>query len=519
MLEHAIAYRFLMGRRLLALTTLFVLGLGASQAGALPPIQADPAPGVLLAEGGSLAAEAPATEAPQAPWADLNEVLEATRAKIEELTRTTGIVAAKTKLREEAQALKKDNERLSAELAQASRRQSELESARALAETRITELTKALEAARRESARLDEAHARLRRQNAQLNQSVTRARTAGEAAAAEAEKAQAELTQKLAEASEAAARSKAELTSLREELEAKRRALATVISAREEVEKRAIEMRAAAERSEAEAERLRTELAATKEQLDQAASATVEAERARQAASREADALRSEAARARKELVAARAEVESIKSAKAALEQEIAALHLHSRAATEAARQNLIIMAEKIGALNAALDSARAQEPAPPRSPQARPEPGADQPATTAPATSATPQPPAPKPASNADASQRLENAIKVAMVRLAAAPAEADSGLSRFRADIQALNDLELGATGSGLFSGIRLVGDHAVQVGTTAAWDSLPPVGQQSYLESLLGYWVAARDGDGPAVVRIVDQSGRVLVEKSAP
>jgi hypothetical protein len=103
--------------------------------------------------------------------------------------------------------------------------------------------------------------------------------------------------------------------------------------------------------------------------------------------------------------------------------------------------------------------------------------------------------------------------------VRLAAAPAPADAGLSRFRADIQALNDLELGTAGTGLFSGIRLVGDHAVHVGTTAAWNSLPPVGQQSYLESLLGYWVAAQGGDGPAVVRIVDQNGRVLVERSAP
>jgi hypothetical protein len=33
------------------------------------------------------------------------------------------------------------------------------------------------------------------------------------------------------------------------------------------------------------------------------------------------------------------------------------------------------------------------------------------------------------------------------------------------------------------------------------------------------LLDYWVAARGGEGRAVVRIVDQSGRVLVEKSTP
>jgi hypothetical protein len=60
--------------------------------------------------------------------------------------------------------------------------------------------------------------------------------------------------------------------------------------------------------------------------------------------------------------------------------------------------------------------------------------------------------------------------------------------------------------------------VNGREVHVGTTAAWDSLPPVGQQSYVESLLEYWVAARGG-GPAVVRVVDRSGRVLVERSRP
>jgi hypothetical protein len=95
-----------------------------------------------------------------------------------------------------------------------------------------------------------------------------------------------------------------------------------------------------------------------------------------------------------------------------------------------------------------------------------------------------------------------------------------ADPGqdLARFYANVQALNGLEAG-TGTDVFSGIRSVDGGVVQISATAAWDSLPPVGQQTYLETLLEAWVAAQGGQGPAVVRIVDQNGRVVVEKSTP
>ena len=54
-------------------------------------------------------------------------------------------------------------------------------------------------------------------------------------------------------------------------------------------------------------------------------------------------------------------------------------------------------------------------------------------------------------------------------------------------------------------------------MRVGTTAAWDKLPLVGQEAYVKTLLNYWVSARGGKGPAVVRLVNASGQVLVEKS--
>lgn len=470
MLDHPVASPSPIGRRLLALACPIVLGLGASPAGALPPVQTAFASGIRLIEGGTAgSAPAPAQEQ-QAPLADLNELLEATRTKLEELTKAAGTVTTSTKLREKVQALEADNQRLAGELAQTSTRQAELQGASEVAGARIAELTEAVEAARRESVRLDEALAGLRRQNTQLSQSVDRAHTAREAAVAKAERTHAEMTKKLEAATDAAARSKAEL-------------------------------------------------AAAQEQLGQAAGAAVEAERARQAARSEADALQGDAARARQEVIAAKAEIDRLRTANGELEQQIASLHMELRSATETARQNLVVMAEKIAALHAVLEPERADKAAPPVSPQAEPDPVANEPATAGPAPAPTRQPAAPEPASSIDASRPADAATSVAMVATSPAPAAVDVGLARFHADLKALNDLELSAAGANLFSGIESTSGHTVHVGTTAAWNSLPPVGQRSYLDSLLDYWVAARGGEGRAVVRIVDQSGRVLVEKSTP
>lgn len=454
-------------RQLLAVASLSVLGLSVSQAGALSPVQADPSPKLLQINSGSVKLQEPSAQDQAAPLADLDEVLEAIRTKLEELTEATAIAAANSRLREELEGLKKDNQSLTAELAQATSRRSELESASALVAARIAELTEAAEAARREAARREAALTQLQQEKDQLSLSVTLAQTAREGAEAKAKKIEAEMANKLKEATDAAARAEAELV-------------------------------------------------AAKEQLGQAAGAAIEAERARHAARSEADARQGEAARARQELAAARAEIDRITSTNAQVEQRIAALEKAAMSATETARHNLATMAEKIAALNAALDSSGSEDAAQRRAPQAEPDQEAEQPAT---ATRATSQPPAPEAASPTAAGQPSNGATSIATVQQAAAPREAELVPSRFQADIEALNDLELSASGKDLFSGITSVSGHAVDVGTTTAWASLPPIGQQSYLESLLDRWVAERGGEGPAVVRIVDESGRVLVEKARP
>ena len=161
------------------------------------------APGLLLLQDEPPVSEQRAQEDRQAPSDPLNQVLDETRAMVEALIEAK---AADTELRHELQALKRDNERLSVELAQANTRRIELERSSELAETRIAELTKAVDMALRDAARMDKELTWLRGQNGQLNQSLARADATRQSAQAEAEKARAEMAKAL-EAADTARRS------------------------------------------------------------------------------------------------------------------------------------------------------------------------------------------------------------------------------------------------------------------------------------------------------------------------
>jgi chromosome segregation ATPase len=190
--------------------------------------------------------------------------------------------AADTELRNELRALKRDNERLAVELAQANTGRIELERSSELAEARIAELTKAVDTVRRDAARTDEELTRLRWQNGQLNQSLARADATHKAALAEAEKARSEMAKELEAAKDAATQSEADLAGLHNELEAKDQELAAANTAREEVGARLSQLEeTVAKSSAADLERVKAELAAAKEELGQAAGAAIEAERAR----------------------------------------------------------------------------------------------------------------------------------------------------------------------------------------------------------------------------------------------
>ena len=90
---------------------------------------------------------------------------------------------------------------------------------------------------------------------------------------------------------------------------------------------------------------------------------------------------------------------------------------------------------------------------------------------------------------------------------------------LAQFREIVSRLNDRALAAAGVDLFTDVKAAADGAVQVTATDAWKVVPEGGQQSYMNALLGHWLATTGGGRPARLQVVDQTGRVLREQSGP
>lgn len=102
-----------------------------------------------------------------------------------------------------------------------------------------------------------------------------------------------------------------------------------------------------------------------------------------------------------------------------------------------------------------------------------------------------------------------------------AAGPADAVDAaeLARFRDSVDYLNSRSNSVAGVKLFDGVQPVGNGVVRVGATDAWSSIPPGSQQSYANTLLDRWAAARGYSGPLAVQIVDSDGKVLLESKKP
>ena len=102
-----------------------------------------------------------------------------------------------------------------------------------------------------------------------------------------------------------------------------------------------------------------------------------------------------------------------------------------------------------------------------------------------------------------------------------AAGPTDAADAaeLARFRDSVDYLNSRSTSIAGVDLFDQVKAVGDGVVQVGATDAWSSIPPGNQQSYANTLLDRWAAARGYSGAAVVQIVGPNGKVLLESRKP
>lgn len=110
--------------------------------------------------------------------------------------------------------------------------------------------------------------------------------------------------------------------------------------------------------------------------------------------------------------------------------------------------------------------------------------------------------------------------ATTIAAPEPAAGPGAGDlAGMQQFRASVDYLNKRALQVAGVDLFTGVEPAGSGVVRVGTTDAWNTMPPAGQRSYLNTLVDRWMAAKGGGEPASVQIVDPRGNVVMEKTGP
>ncbi|MGH6920179.1 MAG: hypothetical protein ACREJ0_21030, partial [Geminicoccaceae bacterium] len=104
-------------------------------------------------------------------------------------------------------------------------------------------------------------------------------------------------------------------------------------------------------------------------------------------------------------------------------------------------------------------------------------------------------------------------------MVEPAAGPGGGLGELARFRETVSYLNERAVALAGADLFAEVKPGPEGAMRVVATDAWSSLPPAGRQSYANTLLDRWAAAKVSAGPAILQIVDPSGEVVMEKAQP
>jgi hypothetical protein len=90
---------------------------------------------------------------------------------------------------------------------------------------------------------------------------------------------------------------------------------------------------------------------------------------------------------------------------------------------------------------------------------------------------------------------------------------------LARFRETVSYLNERAAALAGAELFAEVRPGPEGAMRVFATETWSGLPPGGRQSYANTLVDRWAAAKESAGPAVLQIVDPSGEVVMEKTRP
>jgi hypothetical protein len=107
-------------------------------------------------------------------------------------------------------------------------------------------------------------------------------------------------------------------------------------------------------------------------------------------------------------------------------------------------------------------------------------------------------------------------------VVPLQVEPAAGPGGLgeiAQFRETVSYLNKRAVALAGADLFAEVKPGPGGEARVVATEDWSALPPASRQSYANTLLDRWVAAKASPGPAVLQILDGNGEVLMEKTVP
>lgn len=109
--------------------------------------------------------------------------------------------------------------------------------------------------------------------------------------------------------------------------------------------------------------------------------------------------------------------------------------------------------------------------------------------------------------------------AVVPLQVEPAAGPDRGLGELAQFRETVSYLNRRALALAGADLFAEVKPGPGGVMRVVATDNWSTLPPAGRQSYANTLLDRWAAAKVSAGPVVLQILDPSGEVVMEKTQP
>jgi chemotaxis protein MotB len=307
-----------------------------------------------------------------APLAELTEALAAARAKLEQLDKAAEALAGAAALRaelatkeEKLAAQEEANRRLIAELETLRARRVEWQRADDAAKAEIAGLGQALDEVTAEAKKLEGELAAVRWQNAQLSTSLNRAREEQDSARAKAETVRTELSARIDDLTASGETSKSEIRRLGEALAQRGEELAAANQAQEQTATRVADLQDMVDGANHELSRVRGELEVTVERLNEVNAALIAAEQERDAAFAELDDERSNTDRLSGQLTLAQADLKKARAVNRQLETRLAGLEQAATVATDAARQNLLAVENRIAALNATLAKVDLDPPAP----------------------------------------------------------------------------------------------------------------------------------------------------------